>query len=100
MFLSKLWKSIDESISLKDCEIFSYEPDWNDDPFSDMVLWSFNFFLYNKDKGRICFFTCIAKRHEMETVSCDEKTGDEADSDDDNSVGRDPAGTLTTNSIF
>ena len=58
----------------------------NDDPFSDGILWSFNFFIYNKERGRIAYFMSNAKRNEME-ISYDSplKTGDE-DSDED-SIG-------------
>ncbi len=34
----------------------------NEDPFSDGALWSFNYFFFNKDLKRICFFTCLARR--------------------------------------
>lgn len=85
-FLSKLWKSVNESVELERCEVFSYQPDMNDDPFSDGILWSFNFFIYNKERGRIAYFMSNAKRNEME-ISYDSplKTGDE-DSDED-SIG-------------
>lgn len=36
--LEELWQAIDEVITLRDCEIFSYVPDMNEDPFSDGTL--------------------------------------------------------------
>jgi len=62
LFLHKMWASINEVIYMKDAEIYSYVPDMNDDPFSDGILWSFNYFIFNQEKGKICYFTCIAKR--------------------------------------
>lgn len=59
---------------MRHCEIFSYEPDLNDDPFSDGMVWQFNFFIFNKSKGRIVYFSCIAKKADMDE-SFDERTG-------------------------
>lgn len=55
----KLWKAIDEEICLQDCQIFSYNPDLESDPFGEVgSLWSFNYFFFNKDLKRIAFFKC------------------------------------------
>ena len=95
LFLHKMWASINDAVDIRESEIFSYVPDMNDDPFSDGILWSFNFFIFNKDKGRICYFTCIAKRNEMdESYDETEQSEDEddtecskcEDSDDDEEV--------------
>lgn len=56
-----LWKTIDDEIQLNDCDIYSYNPDLNSDPFGEPgSLWSFNYFFYNKKLKRIVFFTCRA----------------------------------------
>lgn len=56
---SQLWTTLDEEISLSDCDIYSYQPDLNSDPYGEEgCLWSFNYFLYNKKMKRIVFFTC------------------------------------------
>lgn len=56
-----LWSAIDDEISLKDCDIYSYNPDLASDPFGeDGCLWSFNYFFYNKKLKRIVLFTCRA----------------------------------------
>lgn len=56
-----LWSTIDEEIALKDCDIYSYNPDMSSDPYSEPgCLWSFNYFFYNKKMKRIVFFTCKA----------------------------------------
>ncbi|XP_062370086.1 repressor of RNA polymerase III transcription MAF1 homolog [Cinclus cinclus] len=54
-----LWDAVDEEISLAECDIYSYNPDLDSDPFGeDGNLWSFNYFFYNKRLKRIVFFTC------------------------------------------
>jgi len=54
---SDMWKALDEEISLKDCDIFSYHPDMESDPFAeDGSLWSFNYFFFNKTMKRMVFF--------------------------------------------
>ncbi|KAI4500870.1 hypothetical protein M0802_004081 [Mischocyttarus mexicanus] len=56
-----LWGAIDDEISLRECDIYSYNPDFASDPFGeDGCLWSFNYFFYNKKKKRIVFLTCRA----------------------------------------
>ncbi|XP_039257482.2 repressor of RNA polymerase III transcription MAF1 homolog [Styela clava] len=72
---STLWNTVDEEIDLKECNVYSYNPDLECDPFGDEgCLWSFNFFLYNLKKKRIVFFTCKAQS---------------ASADDDSGLGRD-----------
>jgi len=57
----QLWSVIDEEINIKECEIFSYRPDGTSDPFSESgIIWSFNFFFYNRKLRRILFLTCRA----------------------------------------
>lgn len=54
---STLWREMEDAIVLDDCDIYSYNPDLDSDPFgSDGVLWSFNYFFYNKKLKRILFF--------------------------------------------
>ncbi|XP_072013738.1 repressor of RNA polymerase III transcription MAF1 homolog [Amphiura filiformis] len=56
-----LWSVVNEEISVNECEIYSYNPDLESDPFGEEgVLWSFNYFFYNKKLKRILFFTCRA----------------------------------------
>lgn len=57
----QLWNTVDEELSLSDCDIYSYNPDLNSDPYGEEgCLWSFNYFFYNKKMKRIVFFTCRA----------------------------------------
>ncbi|AWP20541.1 Repressor of RNA polymerase III transcription MAF1 isoform 2 [Scophthalmus maximus] len=55
----ELWNAIDQEINLQSCDIYSYNPDLDSDPFGEEgSLWSFNYFFYNKKLKRIVFFTC------------------------------------------
>jgi hypothetical protein len=56
-----LWVTLNQEIELRDCEIYSYNPDLSSDPFGeDGCLWSFNYFFYNRRLKRIVLFTCRA----------------------------------------
>uniref|UniRef100_A0A3Q2XN49 Repressor of RNA polymerase III transcription MAF1 homolog n=1 Tax=Hippocampus comes TaxID=109280 RepID=A0A3Q2XN49_HIPCM len=55
----ELWNAIDQEINLPACDIYSYNPDLDSDPFGEEgSLWSFNYFFYNKKLKRIVFLTC------------------------------------------
>jgi len=57
-FEGKLWPTLDQEIDLDKCEIYSYIPESND-PFTEFgILWSFNYFFYNRSMKRIIFFKC------------------------------------------
>lgn len=77
-FLECLWSSIEEAITLKDCDVYSYKSDdLESDPFGETAsVWSFNYFFYNKKMKRILYLACRAKskaagdeEEESETVS-------------------------------
>lgn len=72
-FKTQLWSTLDEEISLKDCDIYSYNPDLNSDPYGECI-WSFNYFFYNKKLKRIVFFTCSATSA-MDSASDDDEKG-------------------------
>jgi len=56
-----LWAAIDEEIMLRECDVYSYNPDLSSDPFGEEgSIWSFNYFFYNKKLKRIVLFTCRA----------------------------------------
>lgn len=56
-----LWSSVDEEIILRECEVYSYNPDLSSDPFGEEgCIWSFNYFFYNRKLKRIVFFNCRA----------------------------------------
>lgn len=64
-FKQQLWSCLDEEICLKECYIYSYNPDMSSDPFSEEgCIWSFNYFFYNVKLKRIVFFSCRSKRQD------------------------------------
>jgi len=69
--LDEIWSSIDEVIQIRDCDVYSYIPDLEGDPFSEGNLWSFNYFFYNKAMKRIVYFTCMAESNEGSSSSYD-----------------------------
>jgi len=94
-FLDEMWRTMDEIIGLKNCEVYSYVPDMSEDPFSDGSLWSFNFFFFNKDLKRICYFTCVATSLMMQGrtgLYDDDDDDDEAGGEDDNNYEDDDNG--------
>lgn len=80
-FLEDLWGSIDRVVSLKNCQVFSYIPDFDNDPFSTPSnLWSFNYFFFNKAEKKIVFFTCACKKRRcLAEFSVDEDISFETD---------------------
>ena len=38
--LEEVWGAIDEVVQVRDCDIYSYIPDMDADPFTDGNLWS------------------------------------------------------------
>eukprot|EP00257_Ricinus_communis_P023967 XP_015584096.1 repressor of RNA polymerase III transcription MAF1 homolog [Ricinus communis] len=57
---SSCWKHIkalDEVVKLAECEIYSYIPDSDADPFLEKgAIWSFSFFFYNRKLKRVVSF--------------------------------------------
>jgi hypothetical protein len=60
-FVARMWEAIAEAIKLDECDVYSYLPDMDSDPFSDGNLWSFNYFFVNKAQKKILYFTCMSK---------------------------------------
>ncbi|XP_041013346.1 repressor of RNA polymerase III transcription MAF1 homolog [Juglans microcarpa x Juglans regia] len=55
--LEALYKALDEVVKLAECEIYSYNPDSDADPFLERgAVWSFSFFFYNRKLKRIVSF--------------------------------------------
>ncbi|CBJ32397.1 conserved unknown protein [Ectocarpus siliculosus] len=80
IFLESFWADLDEVMTLKDCEVYSYSPDMEGDPFTEGCLWSFNHFFLNKNLKRVLFLHCTTKSklHVMEDM-----LGSDSDADDD-----------------
>ncbi|KAJ2620766.1 RNA polymerase III-inhibiting protein maf1 [Coemansia sp. RSA 1694] len=67
-----MWDSIDSIIEIDDCDVYSYMPAMESDPYEDEgPVWSFNYFFVNKSLKRIVFFTCrcISNLEELEETS-------------------------------
>ncbi|CAM9994209.1 unnamed protein product, partial [Scytosiphon promiscuus] len=62
IFLESFWADLDQVMTLKDCEVYSYSPDMEGDPFTEGCLWSFNHFFLNKSLKRVLFLHCTTKR--------------------------------------
>jgi len=80
--LNEVWSSIDEAIQIHECEIYSYIPDLEGDPFSEGSLWSFNYFFCNKAMKRIVYFTCMAESIEISHSDSDMEMGVETPEED------------------
>ncbi|KAL8143482.1 hypothetical protein V2J09_016514 [Rumex salicifolius] len=61
--LDDLYRALDEVIDLPECEMYSYNPDCDADPFLEKgAIWSFNFFFYNRKLKRIVSFRFCSLR--------------------------------------
>ena len=57
--LHTIWKAVDDTILLSDCQLYTYNPDGYSDPFSEKGCGlSFNYLFYNPRLMRIIFFMC------------------------------------------
>ncbi|KAJ2778492.1 RNA polymerase III-inhibiting protein maf1 [Coemansia javaensis] len=69
---SRMWDCIDDIINIDECDVYSYTPSNESDPYEDEgPVWSFNYFFFNKNLKRIVFFTCrcISNLDELENTS-------------------------------
>lgn len=95
IFLQEMWQDLNTVMELNNCEIYSYVPDMEEDPFSDGVLWSFNFFFFNKELKRILYLTCVAtsmmrRRTLAAGAACGVMDDNDCDMDDYNYGSQDP----------
>lgn len=84
--LNQLWRAIDSIVSIYECEIYTYNPDRNqDDPTGDPLalsngkIWVWNYFFYSKKLRRCLFFACSARNK----AYYNEDSDDMSDSDYD-----------------
>lgn len=51
----RMWRLIDNEMSLEDCSIYCYQPE--EDPYDgeEGAIWSFNYFFFNKARKRVCY---------------------------------------------
>eukprot|EP00048_Salpingoeca_helianthica_P023492 m.24724 g.24724 ORF g.24724 m.24724 type:complete len:241 (-) comp8746_c0_seq1:236-958(-) len=75
-----MWQAVAAEIDPEnpaDCEIYSYNPDTDSDPFAEEgALWSFNYFFFNKKLRRIVFFACRATSLLAAAAAADEGLSD------------------------
>lgn len=66
-FMEKLWRSVDLLMNIysPSCDVYTYKGDRDDNgPLNDRKsLWSFHFFIFNRDSNRLCYFGCKASRY-------------------------------------
>ncbi|XP_042034659.1 repressor of RNA polymerase III transcription MAF1 homolog [Salvia splendens] len=61
--LATLHKALDEVVKVSECEIYSYNPDSDADPFLEKgAIWSYHFFFYNRKLKRVVSFrfSCLS----------------------------------------
>ncbi|CDP00725.1 unnamed protein product [Coffea canephora] len=61
--LETLYKALDEVVKLAECEIYSYNPEADADPFLERgAIWSYHFFFYNRKLKRVVSFrfSCLS----------------------------------------
>ncbi|CAA7406154.1 unnamed protein product [Spirodela intermedia] len=81
--LDDMSKAIDEVMKLDECEIYSYDPDFDGDPFLEKrAIWSFNFFFYNKKLKRVVSFRCCCSSNLGSEGGLAEKMIEESNDDD------------------
>ncbi|KAI9323557.1 repressor of RNA polymerase III transcription MAF1-like protein [Dichotomocladium elegans] len=77
----RLWDTLDELVQLKECDVYSYNADSDDDPMNDQdgYLWSMNYFFFNRKLKRMVFFT--VKSRSLINVPAGESEHDFIDDD-------------------
>jgi len=58
-FCTKLWAGLTSEMALRECEIYSYVQDMDDDALSVGKIWSVNYFFYNKQLKKLAFFRVL-----------------------------------------
>lgn len=79
---ASLWQNLSTEIVPEECDVYSYNPDLDSDPFyEEGTLWSFNYFLYNKKLKRIVFFRASAFSYNSASSEDEDLAGDSDDMD-------------------
>ncbi|VVA35474.1 PREDICTED: repressor of [Prunus dulcis] len=75
--LEALYKALDEVVRLAECEVYSYVPDSDADPFLERgAVWSFNFFFYNRKLKRVVSFRLSCESNLVADGLCYEEDGE------------------------
>ncbi|KAI5080839.1 hypothetical protein GOP47_0004022 [Adiantum capillus-veneris] len=78
-FYSFVWDAVDEVIGLKDCDMYSYNPKFEEETLTERgTIWSFSYFFYNRKLKRILVFSCqCLSKLAMDEDSLDEMLSEE-----------------------
>ena len=57
-----VWTAIDETVSIADCDVYEFRPEEEGtDPYGDeAILWSFQYFFFNRKMKRMVYLTARA----------------------------------------
>lgn len=77
--LETLYKALDEVVKVAECEIYTYNPEADADPFLEKgAIWSYHFFFYNRRLKRVvtfrfsCVSNLVGEGHLLDDSSFDE----------------------------
>ncbi|KAJ6093481.1 hypothetical protein N7486_008770 [Penicillium sp. IBT 16267x] len=51
----RMWRIMDEHMSLKECSVYSYSPDEDASDSDDGAIWSLHYFFFNPLRKRVCY---------------------------------------------
>ena len=51
----RMWRIIDEHMSLKECSVYSYSPEEDPSDADDGAIWSLHYFWFNPLRKRVCY---------------------------------------------
>lgn len=51
----RMWRIIDEQMSLKECSVYSYSPEEDPSDADDGAIWSLHYFWFNPLRKRVCY---------------------------------------------
>ncbi|GJQ11348.1 hypothetical protein GpartN1_g3139.t1 [Galdieria partita] len=93
-FRQFLWENIEQIIRPEECEVYSYLPDYESDPYSAIgALWSFCYFFYHKNMKKILLFSCTL----LTRFADDSESTESVDEED---FGRESSGFETPFAMF
>ncbi|VFQ95255.1 unnamed protein product [Cuscuta campestris] len=76
--LETLYKALDEVVKISECEIYSYNPEADADPYHEKgTLWAYHFFFYNRRLKRVVSFrfNCVSNLALADKLNDDEEDG-------------------------
>lgn len=83
-FCRNLWVAIDDVAGTEDCQIYSYSPDSDNNPFLDGALWAFNYFILNRK--RVVYLHCSARSKLNESSMQQDRIVDDLGPEDDSPI--------------